>query len=249
LGDGVHDDRASAEDLAALRAAVLQWHEELVGTLPGPRSVRVVDGLQRLHLSWLVLPWIVVDAGRMFLSGLRRGFPVHDEQAVGLYRRLSGKDPQVARAEIWRIVMQLGELDERLRDPDEQRPEAPRGADPGELEAAAGALLGFYLAGRRTDDELLAQVEAAWAESEELTEQLVERSRDRKRVGRSRADPTVEERVQVAADRYLVAWRRWFEGQARQGATRGSGDRWCGFAVEGATSGERDPGQFNLTLQ
>jgi hypothetical protein len=67
----------------------------------------------------------------MFLSGLRRGFPIGDEQAVGLYRRLSGKDPQMARAEVMRIVMQLGELDERLRGPlDDERPGAPRGADP-----------------------------------------------------------------------------------------------------------------------
>jgi hypothetical protein len=73
LGDGVHDDRASAEELTALRAAVLRHHDQFVLMLPGHRSVRVWDGLQRLHLSWLVIPWIVVDAGRMFLSGLRRG--------------------------------------------------------------------------------------------------------------------------------------------------------------------------------
>jgi hypothetical protein len=216
----VHGDSASAEELAALRAAVLQWHKELVGTLPGSRSVRMLDGLQRLHLSWLVIPWIVVDAGWMFLSGLRRGFPVGDEQAVRLYRRLSGKNPHVARAEVWRIGMQLGALDERLRDPDDGRPGAPRGADPDELAAAAGALVGCYLAGRRTDDELLGEVEAAWAEYEELTEQQLERVIDRGAFGR-RAELAVDERVQAAADRYRAAWRRWLDRQAERGSVTG----------------------------
>jgi hypothetical protein len=82
----------------------------------------------------------------------------------------------VAWAEVWRIGHQVAELDERVGDLDEQRPGAPHGTDPGELEAAAEALLGYYLAGRRTNDEPLAQVEAAWAEYEELTEQQLERA-------------------------------------------------------------------------
>jgi len=144
---------------------------------------------------------------------------------VRLYRRLSGRDPQVARAEVWRIGLQLWALDERLRDLDEERPGAPRGADPAELEAAAGALLGYYLAGRRTDDELLAQVEAAWGAYEELFEQQVERARDRKRFGRGRADATVDERVHAAADGYRAAWRRWLDRRAERGSTIGPGAR------------------------
>jgi hypothetical protein len=225
LGDGVHDDRVSAEEVAALRAAVLRHHDQFLRMEPKPRSLRVARRLNRLHLSWLLIPWYLVIAARFFLPAFRGGFPAGEEQAVRLYRRLSGNDPHVARAEVSRIGMQLGVLDERLRDLDEQRPGAPGGADPAELEVAAGALLGYYLAKRRTDDELLAQVVAAWGEYEELFEQLVERARDRKHVGRDRADPTVEERVQAAADRYRAAWRRWFEGRARQGASAGSGDR------------------------
>jgi hypothetical protein len=37
-----------------------------------------------------------------------------------------------------------------------------------ELEAAAAALIGYSLAGRRSDDQLLLGVQAAWAEREEL---------------------------------------------------------------------------------
>jgi hypothetical protein len=121
--------------------------------------------------------------------------------------------------------MQLGVLDERLRDLDEERPGAPRGADPAEVDAAAEALLGYYLAGRRTDDELLAQFEAAWGEYEELFEQQVERARDRKRLGSGRPDPMVEERVHAAADRYRVAWRRWLDRRAERGSTIGPGAR------------------------
>jgi hypothetical protein len=207
----VHDESASAEELAALGAAVLRDHDQLVCMGPTPRSLRVVRRLKRLHLSWLLVPWYLVVAARFFLlPGSWRRFAAEQEQAVRLYRRLSGKDPQVARAEVWRIEQQLGGLDERLRDLDEERPGAPRGADPGELEAAAGVLLGYYLAGRWTDDELLGEVEAAWVEYEELMDQQVERAMQR-RLSRRRPAPMVEERVQAATDRYRAAWRRWFD--------------------------------------
>jgi hypothetical protein len=215
----VHHDSASAEDLAALRAAVLRDHDQSVHMGPTPRSLRVARRLRRLHLSWLLIPWYVVLAARFFLlPGSWRRLAADQEQAVRLYRRLSGKDPHVARAEVWRIGHQLGALDERLRDLDEERPGAPRGADLGKVEAAARALLGYYLAGRQTDDELLGEIEAAWAEYEELTEQELERDVDRKRVGRRRAGPMVDERVQAAADRYRAAWGRWFDRWVERGS-------------------------------
>jgi hypothetical protein len=221
----VHDDSASAEEVAALRAAVLRDHGQLLRMGPTPRSLHVGRRLKRLHLSWLLVPWYLVVAARFFLlPGSWRRLAADQEQAVRLYRRRSGKDPQVARAEVWRIGQQLGALDERLR-LDEERPGAPRGADPGELKAAAGALLGYYLAGRRTDDELLGEVEAAWAEYEELTEQELERAMDRKRVGRRRAGLMVDERVQAAADRYRAAWRRWFDQRVERGSATGPGAR------------------------
>jgi hypothetical protein len=222
----VHHDSASAEDLAALRAAVLRDHEQFVRMGPTPRSLRVAARLRRLHLSWLLIPWYVVLAARFFLlPGSWRRLAADQEQAMRRYRRLSGKDPHVARAEVWRIGHQLGALDERLRDLDEERPGAPRGADPGEVEAAAGALLGYYLAGRQTDDELLGEVEAAGAEYEDLTEQELERDVDRKRVGRRRAGPMVDEPVQAAADRYRAAWGRWFDRWVERGSATSPGAR------------------------
>jgi hypothetical protein len=122
-----------------------------------------------------------------------------------VYRRLSGKDPQVAGAEVWRIVQQLTPLDERVRRLDGDRPGAPRGAGAGELAAAAAALVGYYLAGRRTDDELLRDVEAAWAKHEDLAEQR-QRAVERGARGRRRAEPTIDRRrEQAVTDRYVVA--------------------------------------------
>lgn len=209
----MRDDGASAEERAALRAAVLRDHDQLVRMGPTPRSLRVIRRLKRLRLSWLLIPWYLVLAAGFFLAGSWRRLAADEAQTVRLYRRLSGKDPGVARAEVWRISGQLGALDERLRDLDEARPGAPRGADLTELEAAAGALVGYYLAGRRTDDALLGEVEAAWAEYEELMDQQVERAMQR-RLSRRRPAPMVEERVQAATDRYRAAWRRWFDRPA-----------------------------------
>ena len=207
-------DSASTEDLAALRAAVLCCHDQFVGTLQEPRSVRVMGRLRRWHLAWLALAWVVVETGWMVRSEARQGFPTGEEQAASLYRRLSGKDPHVARAEVLRIIWQLGALDERVRGPlDQARPGAPAGGDRAELEAAAGALLGYYLAGRRTDDELLSEVQVAWAEYEELTEQWRQRAMEQGMRSLRRADPTTDQQRQAASDRYLVAWRRWLDRQ------------------------------------
>jgi hypothetical protein len=222
LGDSVHDGSASTEELAALRVAVLRHHEQFLRMEPKPRSQRMVRRLARLHLSWLLIPWFLVLTVRFFLSGSWRGLSADEQHAVRLYRRLSGKDPRVAQAEVWRIGQQLGSLDERLRGLDEERSGRPRGADPAELEAATGALVGYYVAGRRTDDELLADVEAAWAECEELIEQRLARATEGGRF-RHRTDPMLDERVEASADRHRAAWRRWFDRPVERGPAGGGG--------------------------
>jgi hypothetical protein len=89
LGDDVHDHRASAEDLAALQAAVLRCHDDLLRPLHR-RSLRVMRRLRRLHLSWLVAPWTLIDLARTVLFGQRPAVLASQQQAVGLYRRLTG---------------------------------------------------------------------------------------------------------------------------------------------------------------
>ena len=215
------DEPASAADLAALRTAVLVCLDGFFGPLPGRRTLRA---WRRLHLSWLLAPWFLVELARVFLPGTWRRFHDRQARAAGLYRQLSGKDPHVAQAEVWRMVEQLGWLDERHPGPNEERPDTPRSADRAELEAAAGALVGYYLAGRRTDDELLGEVLAAWAEYEELNQQQVQLLVERGRRGRRGGEPELDLRVQAACDRYLAAWRRWLDQQARLGAA-GGGER------------------------
>jgi len=225
VGDGVGDEQSSAEKLAALQAAVLRSHDEFLRPVRDRRSLRAMDRLQRLHLSWLAVPWILVDAVRMALFGNGRRMWAAQEQAVRLYRQLSRKDPHLARAEVWRIGHQLGVLDEGVGGVEGGRPRVQGGVDRAELEAAAAALIGYYLAGRRTDDQLLGGVEVAWAECEELHEQQLQRDLERKRRGRRRDLAEAERRLQAATDRYLVAWRHWFDRQAQQGTSAGSSDR------------------------
>jgi hypothetical protein len=219
----VGDELASAEDLAALQGAVLGCLDGFLGPLPSRRSQRLWRRLRRLHLSWLLAPWFLVEIARMFLPGHWRRFHYGQVRAEGLYRQLSGKDPHVAQAEVWRMVEQLGWLDERHGWSDEGRPGVPRSADRAELEAAAGALVGYYLAGRRTDDELLGEVLAAWAEYEDLTQQQVQLVVERGRRGR-RGESELDLREQAACDWYLVAWRRWLDQRAQLGTT-GAGER------------------------
>jgi hypothetical protein len=55
------------------------------------RSLRVARRLKQLHLSWLLIPWHLVLAARFFfLPSSWRRLAADEEQAVGLYRRLSG---------------------------------------------------------------------------------------------------------------------------------------------------------------
>lgn len=211
----MHYRSTSAEELAALRDAVLGCLDDLLRPLHR-RSLRAIRRLRRRHLSWLVAPWILIDLARTVLFGHRPAVFASHKRAVGLYRRLSGMDPQVARAEIWRIVHQLTPLDERVRHLDGDRPGAPSGADREEVAAAAAALVGYYLAERWTDDELLREVEAAWAEHEDLAEQWRQRAVGWGTPGRRHAEPAIDRREQVMTDRYLVAWRRWFDWQAQQ---------------------------------
>jgi hypothetical protein len=217
----VGDERASAADLAALRGAVLGCLDGVFGTLPGRRTLRVWRRLRRRHLSWLLAPWLVVGTAHALLPGTWRRFHDGHVRAAGLYRQLSGKDPHVARAEVWRMVEQLGWLDERHPGPDEERPGAPPSADRAELEAAAGALVGYYLAGRRTDDELLGEVQAAWDEYEDLNQRLQPLERGRR--GRRGGEPEFDLRERAACDRYLVAWRRWLDRHAPRASSTGLG--------------------------
>jgi hypothetical protein len=210
----VRDKQPSPDGVAVLRDAVLAWHEELAGP-----ALEAADGRARW---WLELPRMLVGLVRMLAVGRPPAFLVGDEEAARLYQRLRGIDPQLASAEVWRMREQLSSLDQRLLALEEDRPGRPQGADPDELKAAAGALAEWYLAGRRTEDALLAEVEAAWA--------AVEDAQGEQDVPAGLRGPGVQawlertdEREEAAIDRYVAAWRRWLDRQAPWPASAGGG--------------------------
>lgn len=213
----------AAEELTALRDAVLRYHDEVHRPIADSRSMRLVRRLHRLRLSWLAIPWAGLLAARIFLLGGRPAAQASEDQAVGLYRQHSRKDPLTARVEVGRLVLQLGPLDDPVDWVGRDRPGVPR-VDRAELEAAADALIAYYLADRRTDDELLREALAVWAEYEELTEQVRERFAQRGVLRGHRETRDLDGEDLAVRERYLVAWRRWLDQQAGHGA-RGLGGR------------------------
>jgi hypothetical protein len=68
-GDGVQEQQGPVEELTALRDAVLGYHDQLARSLPASRSLRLLRHLERLHLSWLAIPWYLMLGARMVLLG------------------------------------------------------------------------------------------------------------------------------------------------------------------------------------
>jgi hypothetical protein len=95
---------------------------------------------------------------RFFLSGQRRAIVASKDRAIDLYCQASGLDRQAAWDEVWRLTGRLAplvDLPEWLGLEQTAEPRAPTGPN---WRAAADALLTSALAGRQTDDGLLATV-------------------------------------------------------------------------------------------
>ncbi len=140
---------------------------------------------------------------------------VRQQRAVSLYRQLSGKDPTVAQAELWRIHGQLVAIDQRVKAYSAWLATAGA-ADRAELAAAAGALLAYHLGGRQTDDVLLGQIQAAWGQYEALGEQRKERMLGRVARGAAPSPKEITHEERAAMDRYVAGWRAWFDRHAQQ---------------------------------
>ena len=221
-----------AQEMAALREAVLGVYEDSVRLWLVPRGEQMPQRVPRRHLQWLQwLQWLklplllvglLVALVRMVVTGWAREALVREQRAVGLYRQLSGKDPRVAEAEVVRVKDQLMAIDERVRPPG-ARSGTVGASDRAELAAAAGALLAYHLGGRQTDDVLLGQIQAAWVEYEalkqEVQERLLQAGRGKQAV---RAAFTRQEREglirqqRAAMDRYLAGWGSWLDWHAGQ---------------------------------
>jgi hypothetical protein len=143
----------------------------------------------------------------------RQGRPVFGDvrPVARQYGQLAGKDPDVARAEMLRIVKQLLPLDARTR----RAGELPRPVTRAEFELAADALLRFYVSGRHTDDVLLREIEAAYAEVDAASEAMLDRMHGE--AGSASAQRKQDRERHVAANRrYVEAWLRWLDHQAGQ---------------------------------
>jgi hypothetical protein len=211
------DERAPAEQrLVALRKVLLAFYDEHTSVLsrqrPKPkRRERLVNQvLQRLRLQWLVvLVTITVGAVR----SMRTGTPVFGDvwPVARAYRELAGTDPQVARAEVWRMMGQLRPLDSRI--PSALR--LPRQVTRAEFELAADALLRFYVAGRHTDDPLLQATQAAYGEVEAISEVMLDRTRGKERATSPERRQDTEQHTAVTR-RYVEAWLRWLDHRGTQ---------------------------------
>jgi hypothetical protein len=197
---------SSEQSLVALRTALLAYYDEhtaALGRQPLTQRERLMSqALERLRLKWLAIgALLVMGAAR----SKRQGRPVFGDvrPVARQYGQLAGKDPDVARAEMLRIVKQLLPLDARTR----RAGELPRPVTRAEFELAADALLRFYVSGRHTDDVLLGEIEAAYAEVDAASEAMLDRMHGE--AGSASAQRKQDRERHVAANRrYVEAWLR-----------------------------------------
>ena len=212
---GMEEAAATEQGLVALRAALLAFYDEHTSALGGrPLLTRrerfMSQALERLRLKWLAIGALLVVGA---VRSKRQGRPVFGDvrPVARQYGQLAGKDPDVARAEMLRIVKQLLPIDARTR----RAGELPRPVTRAEFELAADTLLRFYVSGRHTDDALLREIEAAYAEVDSASEAMLDRMHDK--AGSASAQHKQDRERHVAANRrYAEAWLRWLHHQAGQ---------------------------------
>jgi hypothetical protein len=223
----MREEQGLAQERTALRDALLRYLDLNGRPIATRRELRLHVWLHRRHLSWLLLPWYPVRVAWWFLlSGQRRAARASEDRAIDLYRQASGVDRQAAWDEVfWRLAGQLAPMVDRPEFVGLEQTAEPPGANRAELEAAADALLAYSLAGRRTDDQLLAAVLALWDEHEDSMVDTHERLVQQGITGRRAQDRATLAEAEAWRQRYRLAWRRWFDQQAEQGSATSPGRR------------------------
>jgi hypothetical protein len=211
-------------EMAELREALLGFYEALARPLLGQRRGRMARRLHRRGLRWLnallLLPWLLVGLVRMVVTRRASDVVGRQQRAVSLYRRVSGKDPRVAEAEVQRIKDQLLAIDQRVKPYGARLATAGATADRAELAAAADALLAYHLGGRQTEDALLAEIQAAWVAYEAVGADRRDQALGQAG-GRRRSRGELDRQGRAAMDRYLAGWRGWLDRRAGQDARHG----------------------------
>jgi hypothetical protein len=211
------EEAASTEQsLVALRTALLAFYDEHTSVIGPQRTVfkrrerLMSQALERLRLKWLVIAVAVVVGA---VRSKRGGKPMFGDvrPVARQYGQLAGKDPDVARAEVLRIVKQLLPLDPRMR----AAGELPRQATRAEFELVADALLRFYVFGRQTDDPLLRATQGVYAEIDATSEAILDQTPGEDG-STSALRKESRERHAAANRRYVEAWLRWLDHQDGQ---------------------------------
>jgi hypothetical protein len=212
---GMEEVASTEQSLVALRAALLAYYDEHTSALGRHPTLKrrerlISQAMERLRLKWLVIGALLVVGA---VRSKRQGRPVFGDvrPLARQYGQLANKDPDVARAEMLRIVKQLLPLDARTR----RAGELPRPVTRAEFELAADALVRFYVSGRHTDDALLREIEAAYGEVDAASEAMLDRLHGE--AGSTSAQHKQDRERHVAANRrYVEAWLRWLDHQAGQ---------------------------------
>lgn len=203
-----------SDDATAIRDALLDTYEKTVATLP-VSAVRTAIRLDRFKLGWLTTVWVFFGMARSVIGGMRSAASY--EQAVQRFAEASGKSHDGSQVDVDRIIGQLTLIDERA--PHWHRPElaALKPATRTELLATADALVQYFLDDRQSDDVLLTEMQAAYAPCEQSFQQDVDPSAPRPRRRAARTSERMHD-VAEAHQRYVQAWRRWFDHR-QQGAS------------------------------
>jgi hypothetical protein len=212
---GMEEAASTEQRLVALCAGLLAYYDEHTSALGRQpiltrRERLTSQALERLRLKWLAIGALLVVGA---VRSKRQGRPVFGDvrPLARQYGQLAGKDPDVARAEVLRIIKQLLPLDARMQ----RAGEPPRSVTRAEFELTADALLRFYVSGRHTDDALLREIEAAYAEVDAASETMLDRMHDK--AGSASAQHKQDRERHVAANRrYVEAWLVWLNHQTGQ---------------------------------
>jgi hypothetical protein len=212
---------ANPGDLAVIREAILAALDEQAayfGRLVGPKAARVAARLHRRRLGWLMAPWFLVSLVRGLPTAFRPPPWPCERHAIRRYAEASGQDLDLAETEVRRIMLQLMALHEGMPGHcyDDDRPKlAP--VTRAELALAADALVRFHLAGRHTDDPLLAEVQATWNASDRFSREFAHAVGEHGFREARRRERASRQQEQEARDRVREAWQRWLDQQQAKG--------------------------------
>lgn len=180
-------------------------------------SLRAATRLARYRVSWLVFPWLFAETVWRF-SHAMRDMAAYDGKlraAARLYQDLTGKNRASADDDLSEVAWHLAEIDGRFI-PDWGLDDPPF-ADEEQLRVAAGALLAFFAADKKTDDEPLSVIQAAYDRLDSIREAFDDADRPTSRRLRRLRRQQLRDQEEDALVEYIRAWVAWFQAHTAMG--------------------------------